>query len=91
MKIKNEDISVEELVKKLNPRANMIKDCGNGIYLSEPQIEILKQYGFSYQKYPNAKSLIFDIEEYLNENYEEDLENVVESLSEFNYYHNTNK
>lgn len=91
MKIKNEDISVEELVKDLNPRANMIKDCGNGIYLSDPQIEILKQYGFSYQKYPNAKSLIFDIEEYLNENYEEDLENVVESLSEFNYYHNTNK
>jgi len=91
MRINNEDVSIEELVNKLNPRDNIIKDCGNGIYLSQPQIEILKQYGFSYQKYSNVKSLIFDIEEYLNENYEEDLEEIVNSLSEFNYYHNTNK
>ena len=91
MRINNEEVSVEELVTKLNPRGNMIKDCGNGIYLSVPQIEILKQYGFEYEKYPNAKSLIFDIEEYLNENYEEELETVVESLAEFNYYNNTNK
>jgi len=94
MKINNEDISVEELVTKLNPRNNMFKDCGNRIYLSEPQIEILTQYGFNYQSYANLKSLIFDIEEYLNENYDQDLddlENVVSSLSEFNYYHNTNK
>ena len=91
MRINNEEVSVEELVTKLNPRANMIKDCGNGIYLSDPQIEILKQYGFNYETYPNAKSLIFDIEEYLNENYEEELETVVESLAEFNYYNNTNK
>lgn len=91
MRINNEEVSVEELVTKLNPRNNMIKDCGNGIYLSEPQISILKQYGFNYEKYSNAKSLIFDIEEYLNENPEEELETVVETLSEFNYYHNTNK
>lgn len=91
MKINNTEVSIEELVNDIKPRDNMIKDCGNGIYLSDFQIEVLKQYGFSYQKYPDAKSLIFDIEEYLNENYEEDLENVVVSLSEFNYYHNTNK
>lgn len=91
MKINNEEVSIEDLVSNINPRANMTKDCGNGIYLSEPQIKILKQYGFSYQKYSNIKSLIFDIEEYLNENYTEELENVVESLSEFNYYHNTYK
>ena len=33
-------------------------------------------------------SLLFDIEEYLNENPEEELETVVETLSEFNYYYN---
>lgn len=91
MKIKEKEVSIEELVEEIKPRSNMIKDCGNGIYLSDFQIETLKQYGFSYEKYPNVKSLIFDIEEYLNENYEEDLESIVSSLSEFNYYHNTNK
>lgn len=94
MKINNEEISLEELVKEINPRANMLKDCGNGIYLSNDQIEVLKLYGFSYQNYSNIKSLIFDIEEYINENSEqelEDLECVANSLSEFDYYHNTKK
>lgn len=91
MKINNEEVSIEKLVTDLNPRANMIKSCGNDIYLSDIQINILKQYGFNYEKYSSVKSLIFDIEEYLNENYDEELDNVVSSLSEFNYYHNTNK
>lgn len=72
----------------------MMKNYGNDIYLSDTQIEVLKHYNFQYENYPNLKSLIFDIEEYLNENYEqelEDLENIANSLSEFYYYHNTNK
>ena len=94
MKINNEEISIEKLVESTNPRENLMKYCGNDIYLSDIQIDILKQYGFLYQNYSNLKSLIFDIEEYLNENYDqelEDLENVANSLSEFNYYYNTNK
>ena len=94
MKINNEEVSLEELVHSTNPRANLMKNCGNGIYLSDSQIAVLKQYGFSYQNYSDIKRLIFDVEEYLNENYDqelEDLENVVCSLSEFDYYHNTNK
>lgn len=94
MKINHEEISLENLVSDMNPRANLIKNCGNGIYLSDNQIETLKKFNFSYQNYSNIKSLIFDIENYLNDHYEEeleDLENVVNSLSEFDYYHNTNK
>lgn len=94
MEINNKEVSIEELVSNLNPRANMLKKCGNGIYLTEDQQTILKQYGFDYEKYPNIKNLIFDLEEYLNENYDQDieeLESVANSLSEFNYYNNTNK
>lgn len=94
MKINNEDVSIEKLVESTQPRKDLMKYHSNNVYLSENQIEILTKYGFSYQNYSNLKSLIFDIEEYLNENYDqeiEDLENVVNNLSEFNYYHNTNK
>lgn len=94
MKINNEEVSIEKLVNDINPRANLMKNYGNDIYLSDSQISVLKQYGFKYEQYSNLKSLIFDIEEYLNENYTEELEeleNVANSLSEFNYYHNTNK
>ena len=83
MKINNEEINIEKLVSEINPRENMIKDRQNGIFLSDYQIELLKQYGFIYENYPNVKSLIFDLEDYLNENYIEELENIIDTLSEF--------
>lgn len=94
MKINNEEVSIEDLVTKINPRDNMIKNCGSNIYLSNQQIDILKGYGFIYENYSNVKSLIFALEEYLNNNLEEDnqeLENIASQLAEFDYYYNTNK
>lgn len=64
----------------------------NGIYLTERQIDILNSNGFDYKKYKNIKELIFDLDEYLNENSDNiDLEEVLEALTEFDYYHNVNK
>lgn len=62
-------------------------------YITERQIEILSKYDIDINKYTNIESLLFDIEEYLNDSDMEapDLEWVSESLSEFNYYNNTNK
>lgn len=94
MKINQQDISIEKLVKDVNPRDNMKQDYGNGIYLSKQEKNVLEKYHFSVENYANLKSLLFDIEEYLNENYEEsldDLENIADNLAELNYYQNTNK
>lgn len=94
MRINNEEILLEKLVEEINPRNHLMEHLKNDIYLSQVQIDILKLYGFSYQKYSNVKSLILDIEDYLNDNYGEeleDLENVANDLSEFDYYHNTKK
>lgn len=94
MKINKEEVSIEDLVTKINPRDNRIQNCGNNIYLSNQQIDILKSYGFIYENYSNVKSLIFALEEYLNNNFEEDnqeLENIASQLAEFDYYYNTNK
>ena len=57
-------------------------------------IEILERYGFDYKKYGSIEELIFDIEEYLNEEGDSDcgdLDWVSADLSERNYYQNTNK
>lgn len=94
MRINNEEILLEKLVEEINPRNHLMEHLKNDIYLSQVQVDILKQYGFSYQKYSNVKSLILDIEDYLNYHYDEDLEeleNVVSDLVEFDYYYNTNK
>ena len=65
----------------------------NNIYISEEQIAILKKYGIDINNYKDYSSLIYDIEDYLNNSYEQldDLEWVSETLSETNYYNNTNK
>ena len=60
----NSNYSIEKLVGELKPRESLHHDCGNGIYLSDNQIEVLKKYGFSNYD-SNIKSLILEIEEYL--------------------------
>ena len=54
--------------------------------------EVLKRYDIDYKKYISLNSLIFEIEEILNEEVDaSDLEEVSSRLSELNYYNNTNK
>lgn len=65
----------------------------NNIYITEDQVSILNRYDININNYNDIKSLIYDIEDILNTSIEslEDLEWVSESLSEYNYYNNTNK
>ncbi len=92
MKINNEEIDINILTKDIYNDKNMIKMRGNGIYLSDNQIKVLKRYNIDYNKYASLSSLIFDIEEILNEEVDvEDLEEVSIKLAEINYYNYTNK
>lgn len=92
MKINEKEIDIEKLIKNVYDDKDMLKMRGNGIYLSDNQIQILKRYGIDYNKYGSLASLIFDIEQILNEESSlEDLDEVSRSLSELNYYNNTNK
>ena len=89
MKINGQEYNVDDLVKDI--RVDMHNNY-NGIYLTNKQIEVLKQNGFNYEKYRNIKELIFDLDEYLNEEPDNiELENILEDLTEFDYYHNVNK
>ena len=65
----------------------------NNIYISDEQVNILKNYNIHIENYNNINELIYDIEDCLNDSYGEleDLEWVSQSLSEYNYYNNTNK
>ena len=59
-----EEYNIDELVKDLDVEMH---DFYNGIYLTKRQAQILKEYGFDYNKYTDMKSLIFDINNYLEE------------------------
>ena len=73
---------------------NELKTRSNGLLLTDEQIEILKRHNINYEEYSNIQSLIFKIEEYINDvqGYMDitDIDEVSKELSEQNYYNNTN-
>ena len=89
----NEDYIINSLIEE-DLHSNFHNRYGNDIYLTDKEKEVLERYDFDVNKYVDISSLIFDISEYLDDNLDlelDDLESVVTSLSEFNYYHNTDK
>ena len=82
---------IDEEILVFNEK-NFLKKYNN-IYISDEQKNILERYNIDVNNYLNVKELIYDIEECLNNSLEEleDLEWVSQTISEYNYYNNTNK
>lgn len=66
-------------------------DNGKGILISFYDKVILDRYQISYQNLNSLTDLILRVEKYLEEYEDEELENVLEHLSEVHYYQETNK
>ncbi len=70
---------------------SFLKRRENGLMLSDNDIEILERNGINYLEATNLESLIFMIEEALNEEDNEELDNLNMKLGEYNYYNYTEK
>ena len=94
MKIKGQEISVDELTKELNLEKSFLKRRENGLLLNDHQVEVLNYYAIDYKNYSNLSSLLFGIDEYLNEATDYDtaeLEEIYQELQEIHYYSETKK
>ncbi|CDB28265.1 unknown [Firmicutes bacterium CAG:582] len=76
---------------EINPDYTMMKKVNGNLYLSEEQMEILKSYNIDYMKFSNLKDLIHELMEEIEENDDDVLENLLDVLSERDYYENYNK
>ena len=85
---------IKEIANSIDYSSNEIKDYGNGIIVTKHEEELLTSIGFSPKNYTSLSSLLFEIEEYLedspSEEYDE-LDDILNKMSERNYYLNTNK
>ena len=70
---------------------SFMKRRENGLMLSDEDIQILKRNDINYLDYSSLESLIFKIEECLEEIDDDELENLNMKLGEYNYYNYTNK
>ena len=85
------DEEINEIAKK-SIYDNKLNKISDNLYLSNRQIEILKRYEIDYKKFNDIKSLMYEVGTALEEVYDaDDLQALSIELSEFNYYHNTNK
>ena len=91
MKIRDTNINIDEAIKLSNYDNLLLKHYNNGILLSDYQVGILKNNGFDYTKYGSMQELLFDIEEYLNDEYDDELDIVSNQIAELIYYKDTKK
>ena len=91
MIINGVNVSVDEAINLSNVENDFLKRRDNGILLSDYQISVLDKNNINYKNYNNLSSLLFDIEESLNEEENEELEEISRQLAEIHYYSETNK
>lgn len=87
------EYNIDELVNNLDFISAKLVNCGNNLYLTNKEIEILQKYKVPYQTCTSLKELLQRIEEiFQEEDYiEEDLDYVSTTIAERDYYQNTNK
>lgn len=81
----------DDIYVEINPDYTMMKKVNGNLYLSEEQMEILKSYNIDYMKFSSLKDLIHELMEEIEENDDDVLENLLDVLSERDYYENYNK
>jgi hypothetical protein len=75
----------------INPEYTMMKTLPNGLMLSQEQIEILNQYNIDYLSCKSLNELIYKIDTVYDETNDDVLNNLLDVLSERDYYENYNK
>lgn len=91
MEIDKNKISFDEALKIADVDNVILKRRNNGLLLSDYQVNILGSRGINCEKYGSIHELLFDIEEILNDEYDDELDNISKQLAEMAYYRETKK
>ena len=87
------NFDIDKIVSQMDFSSNHLVDCGNGLMLTNGEINVLKRFGIDYMKCSTLKEILYNIQVVLNED-EDDLDEldlVASSIAERDYYQNTNK
>ena len=86
-----EDFNINKLVNDLDFNSNALKKVNDKLYLTNYQIDVLKRNDINPEIYTSLKDIIYVTEEAYEDTLDEELEIILDQLSERNYYENTNK
>lgn len=85
----NEDI--KNILNSIDFNNNKLVKINNNLFLTNNQIELLSRYNIDYVTSNSLRDLMIKIENILDYEDIPELENLLNNLSERNYYENTNK
>jgi len=91
MIINGQDVTVKEAMELSNVEHNFMKHRDNGLLLSDYQVDVLTRNNINYNEHCNMSSLLFEIEECLNEEENDELEEISRQIAEIHYYSETHK
>ena len=85
------EYDIDSIIDDLDFKSNSINDI-NGLLLTNKEIKVLKDYEIPYSSCNNLKEVIYLVEDKIDEyDSPEDLLEISDSISERDYYANTNK
>ena len=95
MIVNGKEYNINELMKNIDTKSNQLNKIGS-FYLTNREIEILERNFIDYQTCTSLKDLIFKIQDILEDESldtddGDDLDYVLENISERDYYQNANK
>lgn len=83
---------IKDIGDNIDYKANSFIDIGNGLLLTNKEINVLNNYDVIYENCNNLKELIYIIGDKLDEyDYPDDLVEIADTISERDYYINTEK
>ena len=88
----DKEFDIDSLVGQIDFESNKFNNI-NGLMLTNREIEVLDRYNINYKSCTTLKEIIFQIEDLIQDMdiVEEDLDYISGTISERDYYQNTNK
>ena len=88
------EYDIDEIVSNLDFKSLELVSLGNGLSLTNYELEVLNRYNIDYNNCSSLKEILYLIEDVFScddkADYEE-LDSVSSSIAERDYYQNTNK
>ena len=91
MIVNKTEISLNEAMKISEYEKLLLKRRENNLLLSDYQISVLNRNGINYNNFGNVRELLFEIESYLDDEYDDELDVISSQLAEYLYYNETKK
>lgn len=85
------DLDIKNIINNMDFESNYLKKINNNLNLTKYQITVLDKFNIDYKNASSLSEIIYLTNEVYNETLDEELDLILNELSERNYYENTNK